>query len=51
MSGGLLVKFVDGGHVVGFDEGTVAARTGEFVASGCVVVVALAVRGCGELFE
>lgn len=47
----LLLKLVDGGHVVGFDKRAIIALTHELGAAGCDIVVALAVRSCSELLE
>ena len=48
---GILLKLVDSGHVVGFDERAILARTCEFVAASSDVVVALAVGSCSELLK
>ena len=48
---GILLKLVDSSHVIGFDERAILARTCEFVAAGCDVVVARAVRSCRELLK
>ena len=48
---GILLKFVDSSHVVGFDERAILARTCEFVAAGSDVVVALAVGSRSELLK
>ena len=48
---GILLKFVDSGHVVGFDKRAIVARTCELSAAGSDVAIAGAVRSCSELFE
>ena len=48
---GILLKFVDSGHVVGFDERTVPGRTCEFGAAMGDIDVGFAVRSCGKLLE
>ena len=47
----ILLKFVDGGHVVGFNKRTVTALTCELATAGRDIVVILAVGSRGELFE
>lgn len=50
--GDLLLELVDGGHVVGFDEGAIVARrTGQLWPTIGDIVIALAVGGSCELFE
>lgn len=47
----ILLKLVDRGHVVGCDERAIGSLTRELSAASSYVVIARAVRSCGELFE
>ena len=47
----LLFKLVDGGYFVGFDKRAIMGPACELFAAGGHVVIARAVRSCGELLE
>ncbi len=47
----ILLKFIDSGHVVGFDKRAVVTLTRELSSASSDVVIAVAVRSSSELFE